>query len=372
MYKIVFQIGKEKKGAIIMEETKLVRLSKLLESKEPIGEVTVEAMMENLKEGGTSNGQKYVSGEFTDHNYRIEFKVWKTSLDGFFKRYNLEKDHAYVVQATGSYEFFNGSPQFAIRGSIAVIEDEKRVNEYLDIAPIDISSTLDGLQKVASVIVKDPVLQNIYYGALGIDNDNYTIFPYSENIHSEKSGYIFHLNNCLARATANKGGPSKFVRSKDKEGKDIVVKVAAADLQVICTAIMCYHSASSLDGVKVDTITGRILHRNDINSILLGNVANVLKTNSLISRAFKETNAEKCDKTVNLLHCVAAANNIVPAATLEAKITCDIISSEIEEWEYYKKISALGLDETCVFKREEEKNILIRLSTDGSVIKKES
>ena len=186
MYKIVFQIGKEKKGAIIMEETKLVRLSKLLESKEPIGEVTVEAMMENLKEGGTSNGQKYVSGEFTDHNYRIEFKVWKTSLDGFLKRYNLEKDHAYVVQATGSYEFFNGSPQFAIRGSIAVIEDEKRVNEYLDIAPIDISSTLDGLQKVASVIVKDPVLQNIYYGALGIDNDNYTIFPYSENIHSEE------------------------------------------------------------------------------------------------------------------------------------------------------------------------------------------
>lgn len=88
-----------------MEETKLVRLSKLLESKEPIGEVTVEAMMENLKEGGTSNGQKYVSGEFTDHNYRIEFKVWKTSLDGFLKRYNLEKDHAYVVQATGSYEF---------------------------------------------------------------------------------------------------------------------------------------------------------------------------------------------------------------------------------------------------------------------------
>ena len=65
-------------------------------------------------------------------------------------------------------------------------------------------------------------------------------------------------------------------------------------------------------------------------------------------------------------------NKIVSPATLEAKMACDIIDSEIEEWEYFKKISALGIDETCVFIREEDKNILIRLSTNGSVIKEKA
>lgn len=371
-YRKIILNKKQKKGVKKMEETRLVRLSKLLESKDPIGEITVEAMMENLKESMTSGGKKYVSGELTDHNYRLEFKIWNTSMDGFLERYKLEKDRAYVVQATGSYEFFNNIPQFSIRGSIAVVEDEKRVAEYLDTAPIDISGTIDGLQKVAEMIVKDPVLHSIYYDALDIDNNNYMICPYSDTIHTEKSGYIFHLNNCLARATVTKGCPSVYVKRTGKDGKISMVKVPATDIQIVCTAIMCYHSATSLDGVKIDPITGRVLKKNEVRNVLLGSVSNVLKTKELIAKAFKETKAESCDKTVNLLHCVAAMNKIVSPATLEAKMACDIIDSEIEEWEYFKKISALGIDETCVFKREEEKNTLIRLSTNGSVIKEKT
>lgn len=355
-----------------MEETRLVRLSKLLESKEPIGEITVEAMMENLKESMTTGGKKYISGELSDHNYRLEFKIWNTSMDGFLERYKLEKERSYVVQATGSYEFFNNTPQFSIKGSIVVVEDEKRVAEYLDAAPIDTCNTIDGLQKVAEMVVKDPVLRSIYYGALDLDNDNYMTCPYSESIHTEKSGYIFHLNNCLARATASKGCPSRYVKRPGKDGKMTIAKVSATDIQIVCTAIMCYHSATSLDGVKIDPVTGRVLKRNEVRSVLLGTVADVLKTKDLITKAFKDTGAESCDKTVNLLHCVAAMNKIVSPATLEAKMACDIIDSEIEEWEYFKKISALGIDETCVFKREEEKNILIRLSTNGSVIKEKA
>lgn len=342
--------------------TKFYKVSRLLMEKEPITEIKVEGNLKEIKEGVQANGKKYVQGELMDKQFILKFKKWDTSLEEFLKSNSLDIEaHSYCVQMVGKYEFFNGEPQLILGNSkvMSTFEREK-VEEYIDCIPLDkVNNNIDFIENLSKTKIKDPVLYDVFWAGYE-DTNKFVNAPYSKEVHSEKSGYFQHIINCLFKAGTMNGCPTRIVKEDDKEKV-----VPLYDTEVLYTSIMIY-KAGYLDNIKVNSF-GIITEENITNELLFGKTNNLLACQKFFTRT-KEALADEetgeipvCEKEAAVLHCVAALNGLVAPATLEAITVCNIVKSELDEWQAAKKISTVKPGEVLSFKDGGEYKNLVRI-----------
>lgn len=258
------------------EKLTLVRMSKLLGDGVAVAGVTLEAIIDSL-EGGTAKNGAYVRAKLADKQDRLELKVWGINLNSFVKEADLMEGTA-LVQIKGNFEFYNGVPQFTtsyVNGSLPIVKSKNNIADYLDVGQYDGEKVLRGFQKAVDSFVTDEYLHALCVKALEYNKDKLVYYPYSQHLHTEKSGLINHLYEAFKDANGYKSS-------------------YGLNNEVVLTAILCSR-LGVYTRYKVDFVTGKISEVNEVQIAEQGETANLRVLDWLIEEVIDDLARKKAD-----------------------------------------------------------------------------
>lgn len=295
-----------------------IALKDLLKS-ENGAEYEVDGILVNLVEGVTKTGKPYISGELYANGYTMPIKVWDSGLEKWLADNSLAIGDAVTVHGTISENPQNHEKQFCIRdgeGVASVVklpeEEKEKLSSATPIPESKMLGAISGLIDYYMPEAKEGEMENPLrqYAKCCLENlTKYPYFPYSEDVHKEKGGFLSHLYNVLYKVRYAVGLPE------------------AVQWDVVVTAVLMYH-IGWCNRVDVDEVTGLVNAVDDYKAVEYGSAAlyDAMYACSHLA-PLKKGSADP--KLRNCSHTVCVLNGLAQPSSIEAAEAYTLVQSEL-------------------------------------------
>jgi len=284
------------------------------------GEIAeVEGILTSLTEGVTKNGDPFVSGNLWSKEGTLPFKLWNTELARWEEESGAANGKPVVLRGAISINPRNDEVQLTLREvegqpSLTILPDSEVARlEPQPVVPLD--KMLGLIKGVVGEVVAQAGLKEACENIIS-NIEAEPFYPYNQEIHPEKYGFIVHLYNCFCKLYNMKGDP------KDS---DLTPEV---DKGVVATSILAYH-LGYYQMVKPDEVTGELKYlpllatvcgsEEQAEAMFLGHTFQLVLRNNA---------GKECYNTMN---CVLAILGLAEPITLEAVTARSIVREELEQ-----------------------------------------
>lgn len=309
-----------------------VSLEEILKKGEAVKGVTITGLLAELEDNLTKNSKPYVKGKLINKENSIPIKVWDTNLKIFCEKNGISENEVKVVHATGDTDIYEGQMQFTLRpnanGQSAIVDDTINPESLAPQSIFSPESMLSAITGSLDNFIQNEPLNRAVKIFLEKFQKEIMYYPYGQEDHTEKGGWLSHVYNCISRYVGYKGEP------KDIDGSSVIER------SVIIAALIC-HSSRAFTTLQVDSLTGAVMKVNEWDNALMGEWGNFFTMNIFLLQAVSETGGKITPEVKNFLNCCLAANGLIAPSTLEAVITSNIVNSELNEHRIFNSLKTI-------------------------------
>lgn len=253
--------------------------------------VEIEALLESLEDKVAKNNVPYVKGFISDMGKSLEFRIWETNLETLKK--NLELIPGKIIKLEGEFQTYQNVNCLSVKDTRNIQILEENPDNYIFSAP----EPEKMYKTIFSLVEKfeDEAIKKIAEDYLVTNKEALLVSPFSEKLHSEKGGLIYHIFQVVSQIR-----------------KNVVPRIKGFDLrplnlELMYTAAILTH-ASIIALNKVNLVTGVIEESDDKIKKMYDKFADALVIQKLFTS--EDYNSEVVEKLIHL--CLTATTSTAP------------------------------------------------------------
>lgn len=221
-----------------------MKIKELSEEKNLGHNVEVTGLLESVEDKVAKTNNPYVKGIISEMGKRLEFRIWETNLEALSNSHDFLKP-GNVITVEGEFQKFQNAVCLSVKNRDNIkLENEENPDNYTFSTPFSGEDMYKTIFKLVESF-EDPALKKIATDILVTYKDRLISFPYSDKIHTEKGGLLYHIFQVISQIR-----------------KNVMPSIKGADVKPLNTELMFTAAVTShLGGLfiyNVNTATGII------------------------------------------------------------------------------------------------------------------
>ena len=289
-------------------------------------------VLKSLEEKKDKNGSSYIFGLLATGDKTLAVKMWSMTKEKLYKMVPQICVGA-ITSMDVDEDTYKGETSYTIKTDehglpMIAIDEVDDISKYIAITPIPTEKMFANIRGDVEKWGNE-TLKRVGLTVLDICKDKLLYYPYSEAIHSEKGGLLYHIFltycNVLKVYEPHFTNGAQVVRDKELILSSLITEV----LGVAQSEIKVHPSTGVITTPKEDTQFFKAY----------GNMGAVIRLTEILTvSGLSATPEAKC-----LLHIAMVKAGVVEPACIEATISRDASISELNKYKAYENVRNNGL-----------------------------